>query len=251
MSAQRTLCEAIKALLEQDGTLSSSGDTVVFVEDRVDPNAEVKKNATTKLRVMVATTGHARGSDTGAAASGDTALEITVFEDPVRRRSRPDALTVTTAAEAIVAALHWQSVSGSRLRYVDMARADAGEHDYRMVVTLAAEQTFGNGTLAWGLADGSQAYGEITKKRTLRGGTALFEEGRDGMARHCGVRDPHVAVDLTANVESGSTFPALGDAFTCPVDGITTTFTCTASEITETSDAGTTIHLAGRTVGQQ
>lgn len=243
---QTEFCSRIAEALRAAPALAAAK---VVVEDLADVDAEIAR-ASTGVVVAVAATGHTRGR--GRTLSGRLEFEVLCTEVPRVNRAgaRRGFLSAQRAAEAAARALDHLAVDGfGTLVYESMRRQDEGERA-QTLVSLHAEQSINpDEALAWGLADGTQAYGEIVALRTRRGGTALFEAGRDGRARFAGVGDPHVAVDLTAAVTAGAdAFPAPGERFTCPAYGVRTTFVCTLSELSEEADDGRTVHLAGRTV---
>jgi len=251
VSLQADICGEVAEAL-RDAFAGQLGVTVA-VEDACNPSEAIEKSlGGFGVLVLVATSGHMRNAGAGSSSAGDLALELAVVENPKRnRKSGMPGPTVTSVSEEAKDALHWRTFGGRRIVYVDMQRMDAAEDDYRMAVRFVAPLALGTGdTIAWGLPDGTQAYGEITRRRTARGGTPIFEPGRDGKARFTGVADAHLVVDLVANVlATARAFPSLGDDFTCPVEGVDTTFRCTLSELDESTENGITIHLAGRTVG--
>lgn len=245
---QREFCVKLAEILR--GTEKLYGAKIV-VEDLADVDSEVQK-ASVGVCVVIACTGHERGS--GATLSGQLDFEILCTEKPKANRAagRKTWMSAANAAEVVARALDHVKVDGfGTVVYEAMRRQDEDDRA-QTLVTLHAEQSIDpSQALCWGLADGSQSYGEIISKRTGRGGEAQFETDRTGHGRFVGVRDPHVTIDLTANILAGTEdiFPAIGDTFSCPVEGVRTTFVCTASELAESTADGKTIHLAGRTVG--
>ena len=243
---QIKLCEGIAEALQNVVELASDG-AVVFVEDKFNPRTKVSEHANTKLRVMISTTGHTRRPGGGKSTAGDIGVEIVVFENPVRRVD-PNALTVTRAAELIAETLHWKTFDGfDKLRYIDMSRADADESDFRMVVNFAAFAALDPANaVRWGIGDDIH-LGEVTSKSISRGGTPIFESNRKGEAFRIGTRDPHWAIDLSADVYAAITeddLPAMGEPFGF---GERTYFT-TAASLAEAGEDTTTVRLAGRTI---
>lgn len=245
---QRDFCEKIAEALRGTAALATAK---VVVEDMADVDAEVRK-ASVGVCIVVACAGHERGN--GSTLSGRLDIEVLCTERPRANRAagRRGWMSAQNAAEIVATALDRAKVGGfGTIVYESMRRQDEGDRA-QTLVTLRAEQSIDpSQALCWGLADGEQKYGEIVSRRTGRGGEAQFETGRDGRARFVGVRDPHVTVDLTANILAGTedVFPAVGGTFSCPVEGERTTFVCTASELVESTADGKTVHLAGRTVG--
>ena len=245
-SRQIAFCEWIRDTLEADANIQAGGNVKVLVEDRGSiagkDDAALAKSG---IRATVATTGHTRKPGIGASTAGDLGIEITLFEDPKKNRTgRADPFTITSAAEAIKDALHWLEHDGSRLRYVGMVREDVGENDYRMVVSFVAFTTLNDDPVSWGTGDAA-VWGSVTQKKLARGGTALFEPGRDGKARFVGTRDPHLKVELTCEVEAaGVGLPELG----WPFEYGGNTFYATLADLTESGEDTSTVHLAGRTM---
>ena len=245
-SRQREYCEWIKDTLDADANIQAGGNVKVLVEDRgsiagKDDAALAKRG----ILATVATTGHTRKPGIGASTAGDLGIEIRLLEDPEKnRRGRADPFTITSAAEAIKDALHWLEHDGSRLRYVGMARDDVDEKVYRMVVSFVAFTTLNDDPVSWGTGD-SAVWGKVTLKKLARGGTAIFEPGRDGKARFVGTRDPHLKVDLTCEVTvAGVGLPEIGEPFEYGGN----TYYATLADLTESGEDTSTVHLAGRTM---
>lgn len=243
---QRSFCRAIAEVLKSDPDLAAA---TVVVEDMADVEAEIEKNRLGVV-VVIACTGHRRES--GSTLSGPLELNILCSEKPRVNRAggRKDFLSAQAAAECVALALDYRKIDGyGTVVYESMARQDEGDKA-QTVVTLNAEQSIDpRKALCWGLADGSQAYGEIVTRKVVRNGTPVFEPGRDGADRWVGVRNRFLSIELTANVPVGTAdVPDIGDPFTCPVRGRTTSFVCTASDDAESVDGRKTIHLAGRTM---
>lgn len=250
MGYQREICERIAGTL---GEVKSLADAKVMVEDLCDPHAEVEKAlGELGVLVLVAVTGHRRKTGVGASTAGDFAIEVSVFENPqINRDGRPDALTVSGAAEAVSKALHGQTVefgdgSKTRLVYVDMARTDADNADFRMVVSFAAFKALDpSAGVKWGV-DG-EIVGEVVTKTMARGGTPVFEPGRDGSARFVGTRDRHWKANVTCTVPAGLTeddLPEIG----APFDFAGMTFITEAAEMVSAGEDTSTVRLTGRTI---
>lgn len=245
-SYQRKLCEEICEIVEKDEEIRAAGNVVAFCEDKFDPATKVTENAKTKVRVMIATTGHERKPGTGASTSGDVGLEITVFENPLTRKD--DAITLTGASERIAAILHWRNVLGSsRIRYLSMARADADERDYRMVILFAVELPLDpRKAVRWGTGEGI-FLGEVVTKRTARGGVNVYEPNRSGDDTFVGTRNRHWTVALSCSVKAEITeedLPEFGSTFT--VGG--RTYLTEGAELVESGEDSATVNLTGRTL---
>lgn len=248
-SYQREFCDELKKLIDCDETIRAAANVTSFVEDRADPAQKVQA-ALGKMGVlvMISATGHSRKPGVGDLTVGDLTVEITCFENPkLNRANKTDAFTLVQAAEAIKDALHGKTVLNAKIRYLDMARADADERDYREIVTFAAFTALDRENAAvWGIGERT-LWGEVTQKKIARGGTSIFEPGRDGKARWVGVRDPHWTCDLVCETPSTITdadLPAFGTAFTYGGRSYVTT----AADLTESGDDSSTVHLTGRTM---
>jgi len=250
MGYQRQLCERIERILGGSRTLAGAD---VLVEDKCDPQSAVNAAlARLGVAVLIAVSGHRRKSGVGSSTAGDFSIEVTVFENPRLNRDGNDAaLTVSGAAEAVADALHGERItfedgSTTRLVYVDMTRADADGEDYRMAVRFAAFKSLDPAkSVCWGV-DGS-VVGEVVRKTMTRGGTPVFEPGRDGNVRFVGTRDRHWKANVTCTVPFGVTendLPEIGAPFR--LSG--TDFVTETAEITETGDDASSVSLTGRTV---
>ena len=249
MSYQRNFCEELKKIIDKNEVIRKAGNVEVFVEDKEDPAQKVKAAlAKSGVLVMVATTGHIRKIGVGGETVGDLTFEITCFENPKLNRARnKNAFTLVQAAEVIKDALHGRNLLGSKIRYIDMSRADADEHDYREIVTFAAfTDLTQNDRVVWGIGEMTR-WGEITQRKFSRGGNAIFEPVRDGYTRFIGVRDPHWIVDLTCEMPTRITreeLPNLGEMFTYTEMN----FVTTDAEVVSSGDDSSTVRLAGRTI---
>ena len=243
---QRDFCCRIAKALEAVDALHGAK---IVVEDLGDVDAEITK-ASVGVVVAIAATGHARGN--GSTLSGRLDIDVLCSERPKVNRAggRKDFLSAQNAAEIVARALDHLKIEGfGTLVYESMRRQDEGDRAQTFVALHAEQSIDPSQALCWGLADGSQAYGEIVTRRVVRNGTPVFEAGRDGADRWTATRNRHLAIDITANVPVGTEeLPDIGDAFTCPVNGVMTTFVCTASDDTETVNEKKTLHLAGRTM---
>lgn len=249
MSYQRKFCEAVAGILELDKALAAAGNVTVSVEDHVSA-ADAAKRQLGKLGVLalIATTGHVRAAGAGNSTAGDLGLEITVFENPkLNRATNKDAFTLTQASEIIADALHGKRIEGfaNKIRYISMQRADADEGDARMIVVFAVEQSLGlEDPVAWGI-DEDTVWGDVTHRKRARGGTPLFEPGRNGKARFIGVQDPHWIISLTCTVAADAPeLPELGETFRYGGKEYKTT----SAELDETGEGSATVSLSGRTV---
>lgn len=250
MGYQREICELIANTL---GEVKALAEAKVMVEDTCDPHAEVEE-ALGKLGVLilVAVTGHRRKPGVGASTAGDFAIEVSVFENPqLNRIGRPDALTVSGAAEAVSKALHGQTVefgdgSKSKLVYVDMARTDADNEDFRMVVSFAAFKSLDpSAGVKWGVE--GEIVGEVVSKTMARGGTPVFEPDRHGNARFVGTRDRHWKANVTCTVPATLTeedLPELGTPFAYAGK----TFITETAEMVSAGEDTSTVRLTGRTL---
>ena len=157
MSRQADICRKVAAALQE--TFSGQLGVTVVIEDGCVPSLEIER-ALGKwgVLVLVGTSGHRRKPGTGASTAGDLAIDLMVVEDPQKnRKSGTDVPTVTSVAEAAKDALHWRIVDGVRLLYVEMARMDVGDDDYRMAVRFSAVYSL-DPTLevCWGIGEGTR-----------------------------------------------------------------------------------------------
>lgn len=248
MSYQRKFCEAVAAELKADEVLNAAGNVTISIEDEISAADEVERQLAKRgVLALIATTGHARKTGTGESTAGDIGLEVTVFENPkLNRATNKEAFTLTQAAEAIAEALHWKTLAGfkNRIRYISMQRADADEEDARMIIVFAVSETLGGDSVKWGLDD-KTVWGEVTHRRRTRGGTAIFEPGRDGKAKFSGVSDPHWKIELTCTVASTAPeLPELGEKF----EHRGLSYSTTEATIDESSEGSSTVTLSGRTI---
>lgn len=246
MSRQAEICRAVAEALRE--AFSGQLGVTVAVEDSCVPSLEIERAlGAWGVLVLVGTSGQRRKPGTGASTAGDLAIDLTVVENPRKnRKSGTEGPTVTGVAEAAKDALHWRSVDGMRIIYVEMARADGGDDDYRMAVAFTAFMVPDpTEAVRWGIGD-ETVYGSVTKKTVTRGGVNVYEPGRNGNARWIGTRDRHWEIELTCTVttQSEDDLPKKGAPFEY---GGRTYFT---DEATMTSDAEdtATVRLAGRTV---
>ncbi len=244
---QRDICDAVAKTLQEEAFGADDGVTVV-VEDRCSPAAEVEKAlGRLGVLVMVSTPEHRRKVGTGAATAGDLTVEVSVFENPkLNRWEGGGTHTVTSASEAVKDALHWRTVCGRRLVYLDMRRTDADDNDYRMVVTFVAVLALDPGhAVSWGIGD-TTILGEVTRKTIARGGVNVYEPGRNGDTKYAGTRDRHWTIDLTCTVttQSEDDLPALGETFAYGGRTYRTDSALMTSDAEDTS----TVRLTGRTL---
>ena len=249
MSYQRRFCEAVAAELKADKVLNAAGNVTVSIEDEISAADEVERQLGKRgVLALVATTGHARKTGTGASTAGDIGLEVTVFENPkLNRATNKEAFTLTQAAEAIAEALHWKRLAGfkNNIRYISMQRADADEEDARMIVTFAVLQALDESeAVKWGIG-GRTIWGAATSVKKTRGGEPIFEPGKNGRAKFYGIRDPHWAIELTCTVDTAAPeIPALGDNF--EFEGVT--YICSYASSSENGEDEATVTLSGRTI---
>lgn len=236
----------LKSLLADVSAIPSlvEAQACVFREDSVDPATAVFRNDSTRLRVMIAATGHSRSQDAGPSTAGDAAIEITVFENPKLREG--ESYSLTDAAEDIALALHWRSYEGFRhLRYIDMQRTDADENDFRMVVTFYAQAALDlSNPVSW-QADETTILGTVVSRTITSTGAAVFESDRTGDAVFHGARDLHYEIDLTCNaaITSEDDLPAVGTLFSYNGKSYVTTF----ASISSASADSSMCRLQGRT----
>ena len=248
MSRQAEICHEVAAVLRE--ALGGEPGVTVAVEDACNPAEEVEKTiGQFGVLVLVAASGHRRKPGTGASTAGDLAIELTAVENPKRnRKSGAIVPTVTSVAEAAKDALHWREVSGRRLVYVEMQRADVAEDDYRMVVSFVAPLALDEANAAkWGIGEAT-ILGEVTRKTVARSGVTEYEPGRNGDARYMGVRDRHWKIDLTCTVttQSEDDLPEIGAEFTYGGR----TYRVETAEMTADAEDTATVRLAGRTMKQ-
>lgn len=249
MSRQADMCRAIATVLKES-FVGLSGVTVT-VEDACCPSEAVEKAlGSFGVLVMVAATGHSRKPGTGASTAGDLSIGLTVIENPKRnRKSGVTGPTVTSVAETAKDTLHWRTVEGRRLVYVDMQRADVADDDYRMVVGFVAPLALDPASVvSWGIGDAT-ILGEVKRKKVARVGVNIFEPGRDGDAQYIGTRDRHWTIDLecTVTTQSEDDIPDIGEQFAY---GGRTYYVGTA-EMTADAEDTATVHLTGRTMKQK
>lgn len=246
MSRQIEICNAVAAVLQR--TFKDIPRVTVMAEDECDPAAEVR-NALGKLGVLVlvAASGHRRKLGTGASSAGDLSLELSVFENPrMNRRKGVVGPTVTSVSEAAKDALHWQTVAGRRILYVDMQRTDADNEDYRMSVSFVAPLALDPAhAVSWGIGD-TTILGEVSHKEIARGGVNVYEPDRQGDAKRIGTRDRHWKIDLTCTVttQSEDDLPEIGAPFQY---GGRTYYVDSAAMSADAEDTST-VRLAGRTL---
>lgn len=223
----------------------ANADAVVFREDDADPAARVFRGDTSRIRIMVAATGHTRSQDAGPSTAGDAAIEITVFENPKLRLD--DSLHLTDAAEAVALALHWKLYDGfQHLRYIDMQRTDADEDDARMVVTFFAQAALDlTDPVSW-TADETTVLGSVISRTIVSSGVPAFEPDCAGDAAFIGVRDRHFEIDLTcrAAISSEDELPPAGSPF--EYNG--KSYITTTASISSASEDAATCRLQGRTL---
>jgi len=219
----------------------------VAVEDACNPSEEVEKTlGRIGVLVLVAASGHRRKPGTGASTAGDLSIDLVCIENPKRnRRSGTQTTTVTSVAEAAKDALHWRTVEGRRLVYVDMQRADAADDDYRMTVGFVAPLALDPAhAVSWGVGD-STILGEVTRKVVSRSGVNVYEPGRDGSVRTVGTRDRHWTIDLTCTVttQSEDDLPDVGSEFIYGGRA----YRVDAATLTADAEDAATVRLTGRT----
>lgn len=247
MSRQADICRAVADILK--AAFAGLSDVTVAVEDACCPSEEVEKTlGRFGVLVLVAASGHRRKPGTGESTAGDLAIDLTVVENPRRNRKSgvPGMPTVTSVAEAAKDALHWRTVEGRRLVYVEMQRADMADDDYRMAVSFVAPLALDPASaVSWGIGDAT-VLGEVTRKKVARAGVNLFEPGRDGDAKYIGTRDRHWKIDLecTVTTQSEDDLPDVGDPFAY---GGRTYYVETAEMSADAEDTAT-VRLTGRTL---
>ena len=246
MSRQADICRAVAAVLKE--TFSGVLGVTVAVEDACNPSEERDKTlGSFGVLVLVAASGHRRKPGTGASTAGDLAIDLTLIENPKRnRKSGVDGPTVTSVAEAAKDALHWRTVEGRRIVYVEMQRADAADDDYRMLVSFVAALALDpRSAVSWGIGD-ETILGEVTRKKVARGGENVYEPGRGGSAQWLGTRDKHwkIELDCTVTTQSEDDLPELGAAFTYGGR----TYKVDSAEMTADAEDTSTVRLSGRTM---
>lgn len=246
MSRQAEICRGVAAALKE--AFNGLNGVTVAVEDSCNPTDVAEKAlGSFGVLVLVAASGHRRKPGTGASTAGDLALDLTVIENPKRnRRSAAPGPTVTSVAEAAKDALHWRTVEGRRLVYVDMQRADVADDDYRMVVSLVAPLALDLAhAVSWGIGE-TTVLGEVTHKEISRGGVNVYETDRSGDAALVGTRDRHWKIDLTCTVttQSEDDLPEIGAPFQY---GGRTYYVDSAAMAADAEDTAT-VRLVGRTI---
>ena len=247
MSGQADICQTVAYMLKT--RFSGLPGVNVALEDRCDPADAVEKTlGSFGVLVLVAASAHRRRPGLGASTAGDLSIDLIVIENPRRNRKTPGRPTVTSVAEEIKDALHWQGVEGRRLVYVEMQRTDIGDDDYRMTVNFLAPLALDPASaVSWGIGE-STILGEVTRKTVGRGGVNIYEPSRDGSVRIVGTRDRHWTIDLdcTVTTQSEDDLPEIGEPFTY---GGRTYYVDLAQMKTAAEDTAT-VRLAGRTITQ-
>lgn len=246
MSRQADICRAVAGVLKE--AFAGTMGVTVAVEDACNPSDEVEKTlGRFGVLVLVATSGHRRKPGTGASSAGDLAIDLTVVENPKRnRKSGVTGPTVTSVSETAKDTLHWLTVEGRRIVYVEMQRMDVDEEDYRMSVSFVAPLALDSAhAVSWGIGD-STILGEVTHKDIARGGVNVYEPDRKGDAKRIGTRDRHWKIDLTCTVttQSEDDLPEIGAPFQY---GGRTYYVDTAAMSADAEDTST-VRLAGRTL---
>lgn len=251
-SRQRTICDEILRILAEDPVIKAAGNVTLQVEDRGDPAAKVTR-ALRKAGVfcLISSTGHTRAPGSGESTAGDIGIEITFFENPtLSRADNRDAFTVTAAAEAARDALHWRTVNGARIRYVEMSRADADEQDYRMIVTfLLQEAPDPDKAVRWGIGE-DIFLGRVIEREIARGGVVEFVPDQSGNENRIYTRNLHWTISLTCEVTDGITENDL-PAFGKPFEYGGKTYYCTDAGMSSAVEDTTTVRLAGRTLSKK
>ena len=246
MSRQVDICRAVADALQE--TFSGVLGVTVVVEDSCNPSEEHQK-ALGKFGVLVvvAASGHRRKPGTGASTAGDLAIDLTVIENPKHnRKSGVPGPTITSVAEQAKDTLHWRTIDGRRLVYVEMQRADAADDDYRMAVSFVAVLALDpKSAVSWGIGDAT-ILGEVTRKKVARGGVNNYEPGRNGNAQWLGTRDRHWKIDLTCTVttQSEDDLPDIGTEFAYGGR----TYRVDTAEMDADAEDTSTVHLTGRTM---
>ena len=246
MSRQADICRAVANVLKE--TFSGVLGVTVALEDKCNPALAIE-DALGKwgVLVMVSASGHRRKPGTGASTAGDLAIDLTVIENPGKnRKSGVDGPTVTSVAEDAKDALHWRTVEGRRIVYVEMQRADAADDDARMLVSFIAPLALDpRSAVSWGIGD-TTILGEVTRKKVARGGENVYELGRGGSAQWLGTRDKHWKIELecTVTTQSEDDLPELGATF--EFGG--RTYFVDEAEMTADAEDTSTVRLSGRTM---
>ena len=246
MSRQSDICRKVAAALQE--TFSGQLGVTVVVEDGCVPSLEIDR-ALGKwgVLVMVAASGHRRKPGTGASTAGDLAIDLTVVENPQKnRKSGTDVPTVTGVAEAAKDALHWRTIDGRRLVYVEMQRADVADDDFRMAVSFVAVLALDpKSAVSWGIGDAT-ILGEVTRKKVARGGVNNYEPGRNGNAQWLGTRDRHwrIELDCTVTTQSEDDLPDIGTEFAYGGR----TYRVDTAEMDADAEDTATVRLTGRTM---
>lgn len=246
MSRQADICRAVAGVLKE--AFAGTMGVTVAVEDACNPSDEVEKTlGRFGVLVLVATSGHRRKPGTGASSAGDLAIDLTVVENPKRnRKSGVAGPTVTSVSEKAKDALHWRTVEGRRIIYVEMQRMDVDEEDYRMSVSFVAPLALDPAhAVSWGIGDAT-ILGEVSHKEIARGGVNVYEPDRQGDAKRIGTRDRHWKIDLTCTVttQSEDDLPEIGAPFQY---GGRTYYVDSAAMSADAEDTST-VRLAGRTL---
>ena len=246
MNGMNEICKAAAKAIE--GVFKGDSRVTVQPEDSCDPSSAVARAlGRLGVLVLVAASGHRRKQGLGASSAGDLSLEVTVFENPKRNRAGGnEGRTVTSVAEAVKDALHWRELCGRRIVYVEMQRTDADDGDYRMAIDFVAPVALDPAhAVSWGIGDAT-IFGEVTRKTVARGGTNVYEPGRNGDVRHVGTRDRHWAIDLTCTVttQSEDDLPDIGGSFTYGGR----TYCVDDASLTADAEDTATVHLTGRTL---
>ena len=250
-SILRGVCEEIAREIERTDAIAAAGNVRAIVEDNGDVDTAIT-TALTELGVaaVVSVTSHTRRGMGGRSLTGRLGIEVAFIEKPAVNRDHPGSLTAQGAFEIACARLHGLKLGEfGRLVYEDMRRDDQDD-ECRVFAAFRMEQSVKPGdAVRWGI-DGDVVYGIIQTKRTGRGGTVVFEDGRNGAAARKGVRDRHLTIELTALVpaDASDCLPDLGDIFTAPARGVQMTFVCTSASVDEQVEDAATVHLAGRTM---
>lgn len=244
MGQERELQERICDFLTKREEFRDDHLTVI-VEDKEEPIQAVRKAIASKagLAVVISAVGYRRRANSGSAITGTLSLQIDVFEKMIINRTGKDGMTGQTANEIIRNILHWKKFEGlGVMRFIDSRRADTSEYAHwesNWEIEIGADE------VKWG-SNGS-IFGIVITRRITNGGTLVEEPNRFGNVKMVGVRDKHIKVDVTAFVSGTQEDLTIGDKFTMEVNGEERSFTCTASELDESVEESTTLHIAGRT----
>ena len=231
------IAEEIKKILEENPDLQEAR-AVVFLEDKFNPEAVIKKYLSTRLRVMIAESGHHRTPGTGANTTGEHTIEIIVFENPLLRSATVEEPTLSTVANAIKEALHWQKIGSAMLVYRSMRRDDAAANEYRMQISFAAYDIPEGALVEW---QGIEGY--ATSVQVQREGVNVFEANSRGNDAWYGTRNHHMSVRLgvLANITADE-LPLIGETFAFQGK------TWITEEARLTGDDAAPVTLSGRTV---